>query len=280
MRYERSPVVVGLAAVGLLAACSTATKTQTVASAPPVAVVTQTVTATASPSATTPASVPTTASDDLVKQYTDAIATDSDPDTVRGAQKLAAPGSPAFVYAGALANVDEAALDGGSPYPDEQTEAAGPSSVKTCQTPGDAKTCVVFADFKVDPAGKIVDLTVNGKRISDRLTAGNGSKVSSNGVSATFLTAYKSIQSNSLFVTLKIQTGPQAVTANLYSATYRGPDGKQRQATNASGAVQIDANSNTIVAMGFASVAPGGTVTLDGCVAKCDSQFSLKVKVG
>ena len=89
----------------------------------------------------------------------------------------------------------------------------------------------MFGGFKVDPTGKVVDLTVNKQQVAPRLTAGNGDAVSASGTKFTFLTAYKSIQSNALFVTVKVETGSKPIQANIYSAVYRGPDGKQRTAS-------------------------------------------------
>ena len=50
----------------------------------------------------------------------------------------------------------------------------------------------------------------------------------------------------------------------------------------AGGPTDIDAKSNTVVYMGFASIKAGGKVTLEGCVGKdCSGgQFTAVLKVG
>ena len=132
----------------------------------------------------------------------------------------------------------------------------------------------------MDSAGKLVDFTVNKQALGPRLTVGNGQSVRSAGNRFTFLTAYKTVAQGALFVTLKIETGKKPISANLYSASYRSPDGKQRQASEAFGPYEIDAQSNTVVTLIFPGVKPGGRVTLDGCVADCMTDFKAVMKVG
>ena len=105
--------------------------------------------------------------------------------------------------------------------------------------------------------------------------------MNANGVKFTFLTAYKSIQSDALFVTLKVETGSKPVNLNIYSAKCRSPDGKQREASSADGAADVEAKSNAIVSLAFKGVKPGGKVTMDGCIGKdCSNQYNAVIKVG
>lgn len=280
MRLHPASSLAGIAALSLIAACGGGgSGAETVASAPSVA------TATQSSSSTTSAPSPTTskaaaADPKLLEDFSDAVASYSDPDTMRDALKLTAPGSPAFVYVSHLANTSEAALDGGSPLPDQTTDKLSDTEFKACDDLTDEATCITFQGFKVNESGKLVDLTVDKKKISDRLTAGSGEKVTASGNKFTFLTAYKSIQSNALFVSVKVESGAKRISPNIYTATYRSPDGKQRTATTAYGPTELDAKSNTIVTMVFKGVVPGGKVTLDGCIADCTSQFKTVIKVG
>lgn len=217
---------------------------------------------------------------DLPKDFVEAVAAQSDPDVVRSALKLTAKGSIAEAYVNHLANTSEAALDGGAPLSDQSTDPVAKDGFKSCDDVADEKSCVTFSDFAVDRSGKLADLKVNGKSLKDRVVAGNGQAVTSAGNKFTFLTAYKSIQSNALFISVKVESGPKKISSNIFTATYRSPDGKQRGATTAYGAVDLDAKSNTIVTMAFAGVAPGGRVTLDGCVGDCMTQFKAVLKVG
>ena len=270
-------VIVGACGLLLVAGCGGgATKATTVRTAPPVATVTQS----ASP-ATTDSGSPL-ASADAVKSYVDAQASQDNPDAMRQGLKLAAPNSVAYIYLDHLANVSEAGLDGGQPYTKSEVTPVGSDAFKACSDPADETSCIIFGDFKVNPAGKLVDLTVNKQPIGPRLTAGSGQVVTAGGAKFTFLTAYKSIQSNALFVTVKVETGAKPIMMNTFTASYRGPDGKQRTASQAQGPTNLDAQSNAIVSMAFASVKVGGKVTLDGCVGKdCSGgQFTAVMKVG
>lgn len=218
----------------------------------------------------------------MLEEFANSFATNSDPDTVRSvALKLTAPGSPAHAYVSHLANVSEAALDGGNPFDDSALDELKDTSFRTCDDPSDDKSCTTFSNFKVNASGKIVDLRVGGKTIGDRLTVGNGQSVKSHDAKFTFLTAYKSVSSNSLFITVKIQSGAKPISPNIFSASYRSPDGKQRDATTAYGPTDLDANSNSIVTLVFKSVAAGGRVTLEGCVGNsCTGVFKATMKAG
>lgn len=269
----------------LLAGCSgSQPKAENVTSAPPVATATQGSTAAATETPTTSATEAPTpqpaATGENVKAYVDAVAAFSDPDSMRAGLKLAAPNSPAYVYLSHLANASEASLDGGTTETDLNVTSTAADSFKACSDPTDDKSCITLAGFKVDPQNRVMDLTVNGKAIAPRLTVGNGDSVKASGAKFTFLTAYKSVQSNALFVMVKVKTGSKAISPNLYSATYRSPSGKQRSAQEALGPIEIDADSNTVVGMVFPGVEPGGRVKLDGCVGDCTSTFTAFIKVG
>ena len=193
-----------------------------------------------------------------MKSYADAQGSENDPDAMRAALRLTAPNSVAYVYLDHEANVAEASLDGGQQLPKVELTPVGDGSFTACD-PTDPTNCRTFGGFKVNAAGKLVDLTVNKQQIRPRITAGNGQAVTAGGTTFTFLTAYRSIQSNALYVTVKIETGTQPIDANISSATYRGPDGKQRTAANSAGVTQIDANSNTIVAVFVKGVEASGS---------------------
>jgi hypothetical protein len=276
MRAVRA-VFSGACGILLLAGCGGATKAVTVTTSAPVATIAQS----ASPAAVaggSSSSVAVTIA--MVKSYVDAVAA-GDSDAMRAGLTLAAPNSVAYGYLDQLANQAEAWLDGGHVYPKGVVTPVGDGAFKECNNPADATSCVTFADFKVNPAGKLVDLTVNKLPIAPRLTVGNGQVVTSGGARFTFLAAYKSIQDNALVVTVKIATGDQPMTPYTAMATYRGQDGKQRTATEAVGPSTIEANSNTLVYMVFASVETGGSVTLNGYVGTNSAgSFSAVMKVG
>jgi hypothetical protein len=120
---------------------------------------------------------------------------------------------------------------------------------------------------------------VEDKPVASRLAIGDGNPVrAQGGVRVTYLTSYKSIQSDAVFVTARVRTGEAPISANIYTAIYRSPDGKQRTAADASGPYELGANSNAIIYMAFPGVEFGGTVTLDGCLDQCIEQFKVDIR--
>jgi hypothetical protein len=265
--------VLALAGCGGSTKTKTKTKTTTVATVPPVSVATQS--ASAKPSAPSAS----------VAAYVNAMGKYNDPEVMRTGLTNTAPTSPAYVYLSHQANVAESALDAGQPYSASIITPEG-SSFQNCEAAGttgavDPTTCVTFSDFKVNPAGLIVDFNVNKQDVAPRLSTGSGEVVSNNGAKFTFLTAYKTIQAPSaLVVTVKVETGSQSVSLNTSTATYRDPEGKQRTATQAIAPSDVGANSNTIVTMKFIGSSPGGQVTLAGSTGADYSPVTAVIKVG
>lgn len=197
--------------------------------------------------------------DEAVQGYMDALATTDDPEAMRDGLQYAAEGSTAHVYLQHRANLAEAALDGGQPVPAYQLDPAG-DGFKLCH-PYDTADCGIFADFKAAD-GKVTDLTVDGEEPGPRLTAGNGDTVTAGGVTAEFLTAYDAVAGSGLWVTARVTSGSEAVELSIYTAVYRAPDGKQRDASDAYGPYELGADSNAMVTLVFAGVEPGGAVSL------------------
>ena len=101
-------------------------------------------------------------------------------------------------------------------------------------------------------------------------------RVESRGVTATFLSAYRSISGESLLVAMEISTGEADAELFIYSASYRAPDGRQRQASDALGPFEIGAESTATVAAIFPAAEPGGTVTIEGIV---DDDYSRTIEL-
>jgi len=214
--------------------------------------------------------------DEVVRSYVDALAATDDPEAMRDGLRYAAEGSVAYVYLEHRANLADAALDGGSPFPAYRATASG-DGFEICD-PSDRASCGTFAGFQTAD-GKLTDLTVDGDRPGPLLTTGNGDKVTANGLNAEFLTAYDAIAGSGLWVTIRITSGPESVELDIYSATYRAPDGRQRQVTDAYGPYELGADSNAMVALVFAGVQPGGTVSLTAW----DQDYNedeLRIRVG
>lgn len=215
------------------------------------------------------------------RAYMEAMAATDNPGAMRDGLDRATEGSPAYVYLLHRANLAEAALDGGTPI-DEFDLTSSSDGFELCDPYGTGdEACGTYADFKTNDSGTITDLTVDGEYPGPRLTTGNGETVEDRGVSAEFLTAYDAISGSGLWVTMRIESGNTPVDVWLYQATYRAPDGGQRQATEALGPIELGAESNARLTLQFASVKPGGTVTLSG-VDSADylTEFELEIKVG
>jgi hypothetical protein len=198
----------------------------------------------------------------------------SDPDVQHdAASKAASPNSVAAAYMTHLANQSEAYLDGGTPL-----DELGLNETDDGYALDNNGETVTFADFET-VAGKVSDLTINGRSPAKFLTVGNGDKVRGGGATFEFLTAYRSITANSLIVTVKA-TSTKPITLDIYSAVYRDPRGKQRTASEAVGATELAAKSNTVVALVFQGSRPGGTVTLTGSLNDFSDDYKVTIRVG
>ncbi|MEQ4205795.1 hypothetical protein [Actinopolymorpha sp. B9G3] len=217
--------------------------------------------------------------DPALREYTDAAAS-FDPVAMRETAKdLTVPGSVAEAYLLHLANNSEAALDGGTMYPEYGAPTAKDGGLQYCASDIDgAKACTIWGNFKTSE-GKITDLTVDGKEIGPRLTLGGNTTVQSGGATWEFLSAYRSIQSEALWVVVKVTT-TNAIDVFSYEAKYRAPDGKQRTAAQADGPTELAADSTAMIAFAFPGAQPGGSVTVEGCANDCMSDYTATINVG
>jgi hypothetical protein len=212
---------------------------------------------------------------EAVDGYMNGLAS-SRPDVARDALQYAAEHSVAHVYLQHQANLFEAGLDGGM-YQGESTLDEIDGGYAMCDA---IDVCNEFTGFAIED-GLVTDLRVNGQDPGPRLTVGDGSVVESRGVTATFLTAYRSITGESLFVAVEISTSEEAADLFVYSATYRAPDGRQRQVADVLGPFEIGAESTATVAIAFPAAEPGGTVTIEGIANDdYDRQLELVIPVG
>jgi hypothetical protein len=243
---------------------------------------------TTSKSASPPVSV------EVGKAYVEVLASGNGLGAVREALRLAAPNSVAYQYLDHMANMLEASLDAGyPPNPKEAVVPDGGDAFKTCSDPANDSTCATFGGFKVNGNGKLVDLTVNRQPVGPRLTVGNGESVKAGGAKFTLLTAYQSVASNQWLITIKVQTGPESITINPKTWSYRGPDGKPLTSVGSTPATHVVSKASLIVVVVFDSAKAGGTLTLEGCLARLtsavpgeedklcpDASFSAVMKVG
>jgi hypothetical protein len=266
---------VSACALVLLTGCVGATQAGTLGTAPPAG----TASLGASPATTASASV--LALRRAVKSYGEALGGGA-PDAVREGLKVTAANSVAYHYLEHVVDMSQAALDAGQPQPKSTALPVGDDAFKFCTTPSNDFTCATFGDFKVDGGGKLVDFTINKQAVGPRLTVSSGQPVTAAGVRFTFLSAYKSIVSNFLALTVQVESGAQPITVNPKLWSYRGSDGKPLATMGSSGATYVLDKSKTIVSMVFESGKAGGSLTLGGCRSTdCPGgSFSAVLKVG
>ena len=204
----------------------------------------------------------------------------NDPDTMTDALKWAAPGSLAKGYAQHLANVEQSLLDGGTSEDADTLDPSGEGGVYGYCPVGeepDSKSCNTWENVRFN-GGKVVDFTVKKVDISKRLTLGSDEKIKVASLAdVTFLSAYQSVQSKSLFVALRVKSKNGKINVNSYTAKYRDPSGRQATATDANGPIDFDKDSIGNVTVVFKNAKPGGVMTLE--VTDSDFEHIKNVKI-
>lgn len=212
------------------------------------------------------------------KRFFDAIAS-SDPEKMAAVTDVAAPGSIAAAYLQEQSDVANAGIDAGSPYEGGEAQKVD-GGYENCVETGDADSCVTWANLEqVD--GKLAKFTINDVDISDRIAIGDGTSVKASAAAQVeFLSAYKSIQADVVFVNLKVTSGKDAISLNSYSATYRGIDKRQSTATgDSTSTTELEADSTAYISLVFKASAIGGTVKLGVYDKNFDEAFAT-VKTG
>jgi len=259
----------------LLTGCTGATKPTTAGTPAP------TGTQSADASTATKASASVLALRRAVISYGQALAGTS-PATVREGLKLTAPNSVAYRYLQHMANTTGVSLQASPPDPNPAALPFGDDAFKLCTIPSNDFSCTTYGDFTVNQDGKLVDFTINKEQVAPHFTVVSGQPVTVGGVRFTLLTAYETMTGGHLVVSLKVESGAEAITTNPKLWTYRGPDGRQVPVWGASQPTYVVAGSSAIVWMSFESAKAGGSITVDGCPSKdCPNRsFSGVVKVG
>lgn len=217
-------------------------------------------------------------SNDDIKAVFEAISS-GDPDEMEAVEKFVAPGSVAAAYLAHQRNSANASIDGGISSP-ASTLTKVEGGFKDCDGSGEENSCVVWADLKTE-GGKLASLTVNDVELDDRITVGDGSTTDVGDLAEVeFLSAYKSIQGDQIFVNVRVTSLEQPITMNLYTATYRGSDKRQRTAVDALGNTDLDPDSSTYATMIFEAKAVGGEAKLDISDQDFNQNLTATVKTG
>jgi hypothetical protein len=274
MNVARS-VLVSSCALLLLSGCVGATKATTAGAGSP----TGTAPRRASPATTESASE--IALRRAVKSYGQALEATA-PAMVREGLKLTAPDSVAYRYLEHMASLSEVYVEAQTSDPAPAALPDGDDGFKFCTIPSNDFSCTTYGDFTVNQDGKLVDFTINKKPVGPHLTVVSGQPVTVGVVKFTLMSAYRSIASNVLVVSVKVDSGAEAITTNPQLWSYHGPDGKQVAAMGSSGATYVIARSHATVGINLGSAKTGGYLTVSGCPSKdCpNGSFSGVLKVG
>lgn len=219
------------------------------------------------------------ASSTLVRDYVTALAAASDPDRMREGLDLAEDDSTASDYLHHYATLFQAWEDEGASVQDSDVQSvAGSHELCRTEDPAGQPVCVVYENFTENDE-RLVDLRVNGIDPGPRLSSDDDSTDDSEGVRATFLSAYRTVDDDTLVVTVDLTTVDEA-GLDLDGAAYV-PDGSETEepAVLAAGRHQLDAESGTLAAFYFPRADPGGELRLDGCLAECSAAVDLSLPV-
>jgi hypothetical protein len=195
-----------------------------------------------------------------LRKFFDAIAT-SDPDKMAAVESLVAPGSIAAAYLQEQTDASNAAIDAGLVYQAGTTEKVK-GGYQNCDKTEDEPSCVTWTDLE-QVGGKLAKFTINDIDISDRISVGDGSKQKAGELATVeFLSAYKSVQSDQIFINVRVTSGNEKLMLDTYSATYRGADKRQSTATDSTGPTELDADSTAYLSLIFKASKIGGVAKL------------------
>ena len=199
-------------------------------------------------------------SDEEVKKYFEALASDNPDEMESVRSEVAEPGSLADAYALHFIHATNSNFDAGFP-PEPSTLNDIDGGYEMCSTDEEGKeTCTEFTEME-STNGKLADFAVGGNDLRDRISVGDGTKKSAGPLgSVEFLGSYLQVD-GSLAVHARIKTKNLAITGP-YTARYRSPEGRQSSTNSASAPEEIDPDSTAYVSFYFPRAKPGGRVTI------------------
>jgi hypothetical protein len=178
------------------------------------------------------------------------------------ALKVAAPGSPAAGFVIYLRAAADAVVDSG-----QEVDAANARALVKdggfwfCNGSGSSRTCFRYTDI-TGADGKVVDFSVNGKPIADRVAVGSGTPAQLLSVDATarMVVAFESSAGDNLFVALEVKSGGQAL--DRVEASYTNADGSRVESARMSGPARLVAGETGSYVFAYPRAHIGGTLTL------------------
>lgn len=177
--------------------------------------------------------------------------------------ELSEPGLAAHAYAlHQWASSEANLLSRAARTPQSMTVSDGEITLCGVDDPSD---CATFANFVAAPSGRLASLTVNGVAIKSRLLpAGERPTVSVGGVQVQLTSAYRSVQTGDLGVTLNVKNdSPAEVSLSAYDTTYVGADGRRAKASTWFGLSEVQAGASAPLVVIIPAADVGGTISID-----------------
>lgn len=208
------------------------------------------------------ATPPPTVPDQLMLDYLDIIDNGTELADLDG---VVAAGSTAAHYAVHRINMERVFVGVGEPTADARAEVTGPAEAANCYLlDAGQENCGTFG-FTVDDAGLIIDITVDGVPVADRLGSA-GAPAVTDGVTATVASSYRSAQLNDagahdFQVVVELAAGDAPVV--IADTIYQGPERLSYAPVRFAGPNAADEGSTVQLLFVFRDTAPGGTLEID-----------------
>ena len=198
--------------------------------------------------------------------FLDAMGEDS-PTSLRRAQRIAAPGSPAADYL--TIRLGLARANGRTTAEPHELVRVG-NGYDICVRASGTSNCLRVADF-TGSARRVSGFTLEGAEIGDRQVVGDGTATNGEGipVEAMLTGAFESVQSPYLVVVLTLQA-PRDEPIRVRAAAYRSADGRQfPESRNFAGPLRLASGESGDYAFPVQAAQVGGElevslISLDG----------------
>ena len=201
----------------------------------------------------------------VAEQYLEALTADDGPD-VETMTELSAPDSVAERYAVHTAALAELQAAAGEPASGGEVRVEGDTVIATLVGSGGATVDTTWADFTLDDDGLLVDFTINGTALDDRLVV-DGASDTVDDVTIAVVSAFELVTNDSPVIILEIENGSDG-PYRLRGASYEAPDGATVTSNPDQGrGLVVPAGGVNRVLLIFAPAPFSGTLTLDGALS-------------
>jgi hypothetical protein len=199
----------------------------------------------------------------------------NDPTEMQAMIRQSEPGSPARAYA-----IHQQASVAAFPQQDPpDTVSVNEDTIDLEATPNEGEPyTTTYGDFEVDPdSGRLVSFSVNGESLDGRIVVG-GQPVSSNGVTVTPVSAYRTVTGDVLNVNVEVANGTDGpFSAGAGNSSYVNADGSQVQTTYWGGPNDVQAGANAAFSIDFERSDLGGTLFYSGFLDDFRTEASFQV---